>query len=149
MVIPPSCPGLNVEILVDGQPLQEYDDVDKNPVPPNTVTKYIEARSNVNFSIRAKFDAKFPFPAGHVQFKTSLDQQHTQGNLIPAQYLFHPEGTMNEGYFSHTGGETHDLYKYCFVALDLGMFSLYRTIRYRPSLRRDFYYLQLNPTMLK
>jgi hypothetical protein len=47
MVAPRSYPGLNVEILVDDQPLQEHDDMDDDLGDPNTIIKYIEARSNV------------------------------------------------------------------------------------------------------
>jgi hypothetical protein len=59
MATPPSCPGLHVEILVNGQLLQEYDDSDESSVPPNTITKYIEARSDVNFAVRVSFDKGF------------------------------------------------------------------------------------------
>ena len=51
-------PGLKVEILVDGGPLQEYDDEDEEVVP-TVVTKYIEVKSGVNFTIRYTFLPQF------------------------------------------------------------------------------------------
>ncbi|KAF3052528.1 hypothetical protein E8E11_011636, partial [Didymella keratinophila] len=39
MAILPAFPGLTVEILMNGVPLQEYDDEDEEAGPPNTITK--------------------------------------------------------------------------------------------------------------
>ncbi len=64
MAILSSCPGLVIEILVDGVPLQEYDDDENEQEQPDTVTKYIIAQSGAQFSIRftASDDfSKYPF----------------------------------------------------------------------------------------
>lgn len=66
MVTPPSCPGVIVEILVSGQPLPEYDDIDEGPILPNTVTKYIEAQSDAEFAVRVRFTDDLCYPAGDV-----------------------------------------------------------------------------------
>jgi hypothetical protein len=122
MVIPPSCPGVNVEILVDGQPLQEYDEIDECPVAPNTAIKYIEARSEAEFAVKVRIDHDFPFPAGDIEVKTILDQQHTARKILEVRKLFNPVGMLIEGYKARIGYGTDVLYKFRFVALDLGEF---------------------------
>ncbi|KAH5329958.1 hypothetical protein HBI23_165720 [Parastagonospora nodorum] len=124
MVTPPSCPGLHVEILVNGQPLQEYDDIDESSVPLNTITKYIEARSDVNFAVRARFDEGFLFPAGDIKFETTLDRRYEARCVIKAAKLFQAKGKISEGPTSRIGETTNALYKYRFKALDLGMLVL-------------------------
>ncbi|QRD02502.1 hypothetical protein JI435_054430 [Parastagonospora nodorum SN15] len=119
MVTPPSCPGLHVEILVNGQPLQEYDDIDESSVPLNTITKYIEARSDVNFAVRARFDEGFLFPAGDIKFETTLDRRYEARCVIKAAKLFQAKGKISEGPTSRIGETTNALYKYRFKALDL------------------------------
>ncbi|KAJ5031808.1 hypothetical protein J3E74DRAFT_406510 [Bipolaris maydis] len=49
MVTSTKRPGLEVAIHVESRPLQEYDDGDEN-IPPNTVTKYIKAKSGAEFA---------------------------------------------------------------------------------------------------
>jgi hypothetical protein len=122
MVVPPSCPGLNVDVLVDDQPLQEYDDVDEGPAPPNTVTKYIEAQSNAYFTLRVKNDHDFPFPAGDLEVTIIVDQLHTRRMLMRASKVFDQSGMAIEGCVSHIGDTTDALYKFRFVALDSGEF---------------------------
>jgi hypothetical protein len=122
MVVPPSCPGLNVEVLVDDQPLHEYDNVDEGPAPPTTVTKYIEARSNAHFAVRVKINHDFPFPAGDLEITTIVDQRHTERILMRASEVFHQSGMVIEGCVSHIGDTTDALYKFRFVALDSGEF---------------------------
>ncbi|KAI4700113.1 hypothetical protein J4E81_004149 [Alternaria sp. BMP 2799] len=71
MAIAPGYPGLEVTINVDGQPLHEYDDDDEDPAPKAT-TKYIEARSDSNFSIVTRFSASFSTQY-HVRGRLSID----------------------------------------------------------------------------
>jgi hypothetical protein len=63
-------PGLKVEILVDGVPLQEYD-YENEEIMPSVVTKYIEAKSGDNFTIRY----------------TVLPQFHIKHALVVQSYL--------------------------------------------------------------
>jgi hypothetical protein len=120
MVTPPSCPGLNVEVIVDGQSLQEYDEIDEGPVAPNTVTKYIEARSNAYFAVRVRINDDFPFPASDLELKAKIDQQHVSRGLIAAKYLFDPRGNFAEGKKVHLSASNDVLHKFRFIALDLG-----------------------------
>ena len=123
MVIPPSCPGLNVEILVDGQALQEYDDIDEGPVAPNTITKYIEAISNAYFAVRVKINRDFPFPASDIGLRITLDEKHTTERSIHADKLFKPYGKIVEGRAIHIGDETDALQKFRFIAINFGEFT--------------------------
>jgi hypothetical protein len=52
-------PGLTVQIVVDGQPLPEYDDEDAVQ-DPTVVTKYIEAPAGSEFQIRYNYNAPLP-----------------------------------------------------------------------------------------
>ena len=50
MAIHPDYPGLKAEVVVDGEPLKEYDD---DGVPqPKTLTKYVEVCSDAHFGVR-------------------------------------------------------------------------------------------------
>ncbi|KAF2025119.1 hypothetical protein EK21DRAFT_93521 [Setomelanomma holmii] len=52
-------PGLEVEIVVDGQPLHEWQNHNAN-IAPKTLERYVEARSNANLQIHYSFKAPFP-----------------------------------------------------------------------------------------
>ncbi|EMD97723.1 hypothetical protein COCC4DRAFT_63230 [Bipolaris maydis ATCC 48331] len=58
MVTSTKRPGLEVAIHVESRPLQEYDDGDEN-IPPNTVTKYIKAKSGAEFAVINTFKPPF------------------------------------------------------------------------------------------
>ncbi|KAH7564572.1 hypothetical protein BM1_01619 [Bipolaris maydis] len=58
MVTSTKRPGLEVVIHVESRPLQEYDDGDEN-IPPNTVTKYIKAKSGAEFAVITTFKPPF------------------------------------------------------------------------------------------
>jgi hypothetical protein len=70
MAVLPICPDLNIEILVNGVPLQEYENDSEEPGPSNTVTKYIEAQSGAEFSIR------------HISTHNPLGAQHFARRII-------------------------------------------------------------------
>ena len=67
MAILPAFPGLTVEILVNGVPLQEYDDEDEELESPNTIAEYIEARSGTQFSVRCISSQRLPVPDSTMQ----------------------------------------------------------------------------------
>jgi hypothetical protein len=120
MVAPRSCPGLNVEILVDDQPLEEHDDMDDDLGDPNTITEYVEARSNAYFAARVKMNRDFPFPAGDLEIKTAVDEYYTRCTLIRAGNLYDSSGTIINGCFNHVSDRNDVLYKFRFVALNSG-----------------------------
>jgi hypothetical protein len=62
-------PGLRAEVVVDGEPLQEYDDDDAEP---DMITKYIEACSDKEFVLKFTFDMGLPMDHG-VEVKVDID----------------------------------------------------------------------------
>lgn len=67
MAILHTCPNLEVEIVVDGIALQEYDDDEEEEAEEeqrsaHTVTKYVEVRSDSEFAIRTKISGPLPAP---------------------------------------------------------------------------------------
>ncbi|KAH7085199.1 hypothetical protein BKA63DRAFT_597882 [Paraphoma chrysanthemicola] len=119
MVFPPSCPGVCVEILVDDQPVQEYDDVEKGPARPNTVTKYIEAQSDKEFAVRLKVTDDFLYPASDLEMRTIIDRSIINERMVRARELYLPQGTTVEGRACRVGITTNAEQKFLFNALDV------------------------------
>jgi hypothetical protein len=120
MVVSPFCPGLNVEILVDDQLLQEYDDIDQSAGSANTVIKYIEAQSHAHFAVRARVNEDFIFPIGDIEVRTTVDGRIFERILIAADELFWPEGLVVNGKSCQIGDRTNALQKFQFSALQIG-----------------------------
>jgi hypothetical protein len=57
MAIIPGVPGLEVEVLINEEPVKEYEDEDAEEVPTvsGSVAKYIESQTGAEFSFRCKF----------------------------------------------------------------------------------------------
>lgn len=91
MAILPLCPGLTVEVLVDGEPLSEYDDVSDTPALPGTVTKCVEAKWGVEFSIRLVFASPFSLDSD-VGFDVYVDGQLVASRVALKQHLYCTEG---------------------------------------------------------
>jgi hypothetical protein len=69
MVISNEYPGLTAEVIVDGCPLQEYDNDEDDK--PSTITKYIEASSDKDFALRFRFSPPFS-----VQYGVEIGVKH-------------------------------------------------------------------------
>lgn len=68
MAIHADCPGLTVEIYVDGKPLEEYKNPEEKDVP-KTATRYVECRSGAEFAIKTNFKAPFtPVDTGIIAY---------------------------------------------------------------------------------
>jgi hypothetical protein len=53
MTISPDYPGLSAEVIVDGQPLKEYENNDTTVErEPYTVVRYVRVNSNARFGVR-------------------------------------------------------------------------------------------------
>ena len=52
MAIHPKLDGLTAEIICEGQALPEIDDADDEATQPNTIVKYIEAKSSAFFEVK-------------------------------------------------------------------------------------------------
>ncbi|KAE8835145.1 hypothetical protein PTNB85_06478 [Pyrenophora teres f. teres] len=88
MAVIPFYPGFKVEILVNDAPLPEYDDIDDTPSPPNSVTKYIEATTGVEFKIRFIINEAFPFPPGHLIASFYFDGEWRRSLLIRSERFY-------------------------------------------------------------
>lgn len=93
--------GLKVTIEVDGEALQEYDeeddfgdddqydedqDADYNP-DPDSVTKYVEARSDKAFAIIVKIKRCFEYLTDVLVFEFLLDGKPVDGRFIHEKTL--------------------------------------------------------------
>ncbi|KAF1358361.1 hypothetical protein EJ07DRAFT_156962 [Lizonia empirigonia] len=85
MAILSTCPGLTVEILINGVPLQEYegDEADEELESPDMVKKYIEAQSGIDFAV--SFTPTRPLPAQIFSVTTYLDGIKVRSTLIRPQ----------------------------------------------------------------
>jgi hypothetical protein len=120
MVVITSCPGINVEILVDGQPLQEYDAVDVSPTPANTATKYIEARSDAEFAVRVTVDNDCLFPAADFAINMELDGKQLSGSLFHAKYFYRAQGLVVSSHSIQLSPKSSADQKICFTAFNIG-----------------------------
>ncbi|KAH4957631.1 hypothetical protein HBH77_120110 [Parastagonospora nodorum] len=93
MAISNETPGLRAEILVDGQPLPEYED---DEAELNTVTRYIEASSNKEFVLRWEFGHPFPERYG-VEMRVSIDGAAYRVKIKEANELYRPGGHTKTG----------------------------------------------------
>jgi len=117
MAIHPELPGLEVKVYVQGQPLDEYDD-DKIP-EPKTTTKYIEARSDEEFSIVTVF--KPPFPNQYdVGVQTCIDGVKMNTRVRKRDEIFQRPMSSNH-YPSYQGGEWVKQ-KFTFAKLNIGKY---------------------------
>ncbi|KAF2004868.1 hypothetical protein P154DRAFT_518926 [Amniculicola lignicola CBS 123094] len=115
MAIIPDQPSLQVEVLVNGTPLQEYDD-DEVEASPTSVTKYIEAKSGAEFAIRWTFTP--PFPKNTVMLDIFLDGKWMRG-VFANQKNFHgiaPYSYMITGAVHEVGKGWFER-KFCFSKL--------------------------------
>jgi hypothetical protein len=117
MAITDDVPGLQVEVIVDGQPLWEYDD-DEDEAERFTTTKYIEAMSDKPFSIRVVYKKPFPRQYG-VEMDVKIDGGQGRGRMHKPEDLYRPEGHRKSSVSFHKGGQRFRR-KYRFVALDIG-----------------------------
>lgn len=129
------CPGLKVQVMVEGELLKKYDD--DEDAPPNTVTKYVEAISDARFKIKCFFIPPFPESYG-IRAKVILDGREVHRAAFFKTDLFKPSGYSCEGALSILGGRTF-VSEFRFAELQVGMLTLntverfsYLTPRVRP-----------------
>ncbi|KAL5425427.1 hypothetical protein PMIN04_002607 [Paraphaeosphaeria minitans] len=104
MAVIQGLPGVQVEVVVDGNPLKEYDDPD-SPGAPDAATTYIEAKSGKNFEINAILDKHLP--TGHdVSARVSVDglrvrRRYIARHKIESSFILTTKGAMDRiGRFS-------------------------------------------------
>jgi hypothetical protein len=84
MAVHDDCPGLTVEILVDGKPLEEYAYEEEDELP-NTTTRYVECRSGTEFAIKTNFKA--PFAPMDILLVIWLDGTRVSSRVLRKYYL--------------------------------------------------------------
>jgi hypothetical protein len=119
MAVLPSYPGLEAEIIIDGDALTEYRDDERTP--PQTVCKYVEAKSGAVFEIHYTFLP--PFPADRaVTMKVHLDGRPMDEPLIRTDELFEARGHICAGSLS-TNGVDKNVQRFCFSELEIGEYA--------------------------
>jgi hypothetical protein len=118
MAINSECPGLKVEVLVEGQALQEYDNDDDEESSPKVTTKYIEAHSDKDFALRTTFSAPFPSQYG-VAAHVRVDGMAETGIAYELGDLNGQQGYIKEGICMKKDGAWSQ-YKYHFTTLNIG-----------------------------
>lgn len=83
MAILDGVPGLEDQILVDGQPLVEYNDEDDSGIDSGlkTVSKFVEATSEKQFSIKYMIDRTFPYRTQNILIEVFVDGRRLRGKL--------------------------------------------------------------------
>jgi protein involved in ribonucleotide reduction len=116
MAVLAEVPGLEVEILVNGQPLREYEDYSAE-VPAQTIERYVEAQSDAQFEIHYTFKA--PFPADRpISMIATIDGNDVDEPLVRPVELFQENGHISRGVISNIGSRWV-VQKYCFSAIQI------------------------------
>ncbi|KAH5159734.1 hypothetical protein HBH69_060220 [Parastagonospora nodorum] len=79
MAVHPEYPGLTVQVVVNGEPLPEYEDEDATDVP-KVVTKYIEAQAGTEFEIVQVFPDGFA-GSDDVRTRCYIDNQEVHSPI--------------------------------------------------------------------
>jgi len=119
--------GLEVEVVVNGQPLKEYTDTFVDEDQPKTVVKYIEAVSGANFEIRCRFTSPYPHQEVVNGVEVRLDGERAGFILIRKSCLM---PLLSEFTSSIQGrrtgqGQTWSQEKFRFAELSIGTFSVF------------------------
>ncbi|THZ08482.1 hypothetical protein D6C93_00503 [Aureobasidium pullulans] len=91
MAILDSLPGVGITVVVDGEDLHEYQDTDMED-EENTVTKYVEAVTDANFTIKIKGSQELEYKGDCLSLDVLVDGLRIQRPLIGR------EATRNGGY---------------------------------------------------
>lgn len=73
---------IEVKVVVNGTPAQEYDDDDQETIAHNTVTKYIEAISGAEFEVQFELKRSYRFPSQHLVFQISVDGRVLDNSVV-------------------------------------------------------------------
>jgi hypothetical protein len=116
MAVLSDVPGLQVEILVQGQPLNEYRDRAAK-TSGRTVERYVEAQSGKQFEIRYIFEEQFPTDRP-ISTIVTIDGKAVDEPLIRPHEILDPSGHISYGSIlkSDSGCEVR---KYQFLSIDI------------------------------
>jgi hypothetical protein len=117
MAILGNMPGAKVEIIVDGTPLQEYDD-DNEPLLSRQITKYIESQTGKEFVVKVTFAQ--PFMRRDVAICVAFDgNPPITTRHVSASDLLKPAGHLKSSSVTRSGSSWYER-KFTFNALDTG-----------------------------
>jgi hypothetical protein len=108
-------PGLTAEIVVDHRPLKEYED---DEAEPGAISRYVEAASGKEFSMRFTFTRPFPTEHG-VEICVSVDGEQSRVLSYSPEELYRPEGHYKRGVGFQKDGQWYRQ-NYRFTALNIG-----------------------------
>jgi hypothetical protein len=117
MAITRAFPGIQVEVLVEGEPLKEYDDEDEE-VTTDKVTKFIEAKSGSEFKIRWTFTP--PFPGDSVCFYIYMDGTYVCGAYAQQPDFLGPTYINSVSGIDSSKGQNWFHEKFCFSEITIG-----------------------------
>ena len=117
MAVLSECLGLKVEVIVNKQPLTEYDNDDEEE-SPNTVTKYTEAQSGLEYVLKWTFSEPFQKKHG-VLVGIWIDGEYSTGTVFRPELLFESEGYLCHGVDYIKDGQSY-CRNYQFTALNIG-----------------------------
>ena len=105
MAILPASPGLTVEVMVGGQPLQEIADEDV-PTDDRTVIKYIEAQAGTKFAFKVTFDEPFLPVDNDIGSVIIIDGEHVESIRYSLSKLSKSHAGKVSGIYKTTGSSS-------------------------------------------
>jgi hypothetical protein len=94
MAVIDEIPGLEVTVMVDGQPLKEYDNTDADEDTEKKVVRYVVAEPGKDFAVLVawKNGCKYGPPEFDLNARLYIDGKRAKSRLILKQRM--PPGTM-------------------------------------------------------
>ena len=83
--------GIEVNVLVNSQPLPEYDDDDMDNSSPNLIVKNIEAVSGKKFDVKASIRGTFNPTPCDILLRVFLDGHYVNGAFAPRDQIGKPD----------------------------------------------------------
>jgi len=120
MAILTKVPGVKVEVMVDGEPLQEYDD-GSEPVVMHETTKYVQVQSQTGKEFSIKVTFTHPFRERNMSFIVALDgNSRINSGHISADELRNYAGHELGSIITKAGIDRYEQ-KFCFEKLQTSM----------------------------
>lgn len=116
MVISDDLPGVQIELVVEGVALKEYEESEPEECE-RTVTRYVEAASGATFAIKASILPGFEFKGQCLELSFFTDGDWTDAIIIDK--YDEDKSYLSEGM---EGGEG-SIYKYRFASIETGKSS--------------------------
>jgi hypothetical protein len=116
MVVLPDVPGLKVQVVVQGQPLREYQDLAAD-IAERTAECYVEAHTGAVFEIHFTFDDSFPGDRP-VSMIVTIDGKDVDEPMVRPHELYEPGGHVSRGPIQKIGS-TWKVRPYKYAPVDI------------------------------